>query len=422
MQGKRILVVFSVLIVLLGTFGPGLNGADKRVELVLDASGSMLGQLGPRQIKIDAAKAAVHKLAGCLDPKLELAFRAYGHQSHRNQKDCRDTQLLVPFAPLGQNREKVRAALKEITAQGFTPITYVLGLAAADFPDTEKENVIILISDGKETCPGDPCVLARQLKDKDAGLVIHCVGLGVDAATRGQLECIAAAAGGKYFDVDDMEILGATLVEAANTPGEVVQAYVPGPGKLQVKGADIRGHKIIDAVTGKTLDKSLSHVQEIVDLPAGIYHVTVAAAVWKSVKVAAGHTTVLRPGFLTVDGASFRGHKVLEAETGLPHGSLSSSHASITLMPGDYLVTFGPATWAVRVKAGLKTVLQPGIVAVDGAHYRGHAIRTPDGGKVASVSNTASSTPLPPGAYTIEIDGKVIPFVLQAGERKTFTR
>lgn len=422
MTRKGLLVTVCGMMLITAGWVADLDAADKRVELVLDASGSMMGKMPSGELKITLAKEAVDKLVGCLDPNLELAFRAYGHQSHRDKKDCTDTELLVPFAALEQNREKVHAVLGEVTAQGFTPITYVLGLAAADFPDAAKENVIILVSDGRETCEGDPCVLARQLKEKHAQLVIHCVGLGVDAATRGQLECIAAAAGGQYFDVDEAENLNAVLVEAANTPGEVAQEYVPGPGKLQVLGADIRGHKIIDASTGKVLDKHISHVQEIVALPAGIYHVTVAGAVWKSVKVVAGRTTVLRPGYLTVDGASFRGHKVLEAETGLQHGSVSSSHASITLMPGDYLVTFGPLTWPAHVRAAEKTVLQPGIVAVNGAHYRGHVISTPDGKKAGSVSNTASSIPLPPGEYTIEIDGNTIPFVLKAGERREFKR
>ncbi len=422
MASKRLLAVICGLALSVILSASTAAGVEKRVELVLDASGSMMGKLPSGERKITVAMEAVDKLVGCLDPGLEVAFRAYGHQSHRDKKDCADTELLVPFAPLEENREKIRSALPEIQAQGFTPISYVLGLAAADFADTAGENVIILLSDGRETCDGDPCVLAQQLKAKHVELVIHCVGLGVDAATRGQLECIAAAAGGKYFDVDEAEILGATLVEAANTPGELPQKYIPGPGKLQVEGADLRGHQVIDAVSGRPLDVLISHVQETIDLPAGIYHVTVAGAVWKSVKVVAGRTTVLRPGYLSIDGACFRGHDVLEAETGYKHGSLSNTQASITLMPGDYLVTFGPLTWPARVAAGEKLLLKPGIVAVDGAHYGGHVISTTDGRRVGEVSNTASSMPLPPGSYVIEIDGKTMPFELRAGERKVFRR
>ena len=422
MTRKRILLVICALGLMAGLFSSTLDAMEKRVELILDASGSMMGKLPSGDLKITAAKEAVDKLVGCLADELELAFRAYGHQSHRDKKDCLDTQLLVPFAALKENREKVRSVLPGVKAQGFTPITYVLGLAAADFPDKKKENVIILVSDGKETCEGDPCVLARQLREKDVHLVIHTVGLGVDAATRGQLECIATATGGRYFDVDDTDVLGSSLVEAANTPGKVPEKHVEGRGKLQVLGADIRGHRVIDAVTGQTVDAHISHVQEIVSLPAGIYNVSVAAAMWKSVRVVADHTTVLRPGYLTVDGAWFRGHKVLEAETRIKHGSVSSSHASITLMPGEYVVTFGGTVWVTRVRAGEKTVLRPGIVAVHGAHYGGHAIRMADGKKVGSVSNTGSSMPLPPGDYTIEIDGKVIPFTLKAGERVEFKR
>ncbi|MFO7979401.1 MAG: hypothetical protein R6V00_01035 [Candidatus Aminicenantes bacterium] len=43
--------------------------------------------------------------------------------------------------------------------QGYTPITYALNLAVKDFPDDkDKQRTILLVSNGKETCEGDPCV------------------------------------------------------------------------------------------------------------------------------------------------------------------------------------------------------------------------------------------------------------------------
>ena len=43
---------------------------------------------------------------------------------------------------------------------------------------------VALVSDGKETCPGDPCAVAKALAAADAKLVIHTIGFNVDAAAR----------------------------------------------------------------------------------------------------------------------------------------------------------------------------------------------------------------------------------------------
>jgi Ca-activated chloride channel family protein len=55
-----------------------------------------------------------------------------------------------------------------------------------------------VVSDGKETCQGDPVVAARALAAK--GTTVHTVGFVVDTAARGQLQAIARATGGTYFD------------------------------------------------------------------------------------------------------------------------------------------------------------------------------------------------------------------------------
>ena len=48
------------------------------------------------------------------------------------------------------------------TPRGQTPLTYSLEQAAQDFGATsDEERVIILVSDGEETCGGDPAAAAR---------------------------------------------------------------------------------------------------------------------------------------------------------------------------------------------------------------------------------------------------------------------
>ena len=402
--------------------GPWVSaGEGKKIELILDASGSMRGKLSGGEVKLAAAKKAVNQLVQELDENTVIAFRAYGHQSDREKHDCQDTQLLVPFGELGNQRQQIEKHTQDLVARGYTPITWVLGKAADDFSaDFEGDRVIILVSDGKETCEGDPCATAQKLAAAEVRTVVHTVGLGVDDATRGQLECIARVTGGGYFGAESALELAQVLSDAVAT-ASLEPVEEEGQGWLEVKGADISGHTVRSAETGEEV-AMISAVNAIAELPAAIYNVTIGSAVWKSIEVKTGETTVLEPGLLNVKPASIRGHMVAERETGEEHGMVSSLHQTIALMPGDYDVFFGEMSWPVRIEGGQTVTLKPGTVQVKGAYIGGHAIHAADGRAVCSVSATLNWAPLPPGQYTIEVDGQTRPFTLAEGEAVEFTR
>ncbi len=102
--------------------------------------------------------------------------------------------------------------------QGYTPISYALQQAANDLTSEEATvHTVVLVSDGKETCPGDPCAVARSLAEADTKLVIHTIGAGVDNGTREQLACIAKAARGLYQDAANTAELEKVVAVAAET-------------------------------------------------------------------------------------------------------------------------------------------------------------------------------------------------------------
>jgi hypothetical protein len=233
---------------------PPAASPAKVIELILDASGSMNAKLSEAGSKIDAARSAVEQVVAALSPGTQLAFRAYGHQSPREKHDCNDTQILVPFGAVGENRDAVIAQARRIRAQGYTPITHVLQLAAADFPaDTPGERIIVLVSDGKETCEGDPCTAARALAAAGAKLVVHTIGFGVDSAARLQLQCIASATGGTYFDAESAAQLAKAVGQAVAAPVKKVAVEDTAPGTLTIQGADLMGHQVTEATTGKSV-------------------------------------------------------------------------------------------------------------------------------------------------------------------------
>jgi hypothetical protein len=201
------------------TTSPHIATADVRaVALVLDASGSMKESLPDGVTRMDAAKRAVGKLVSTLPGETRLALRAYGHQSSTKEKNCRDTALLSPFGSVKEVKEIVVAQANALVPQGYTPISYALQQAANDLTSEEATvHTVVLVSDGKETCAGDPCAVAKSLAEADAKLVIHTIGAGVDGPTRDQLNCIAKAARGMYRDASNTVELEKVVAMAAET-------------------------------------------------------------------------------------------------------------------------------------------------------------------------------------------------------------
>lgn len=253
--------------------------ADSRaVALVLDASGSMKETLPDGVTRMNAAKLAVAKLVGTLPSDTRLAFRAYGHQSPPKAKNCRDTALLAPFAAVASNKDAVIAQANALAPQGYTPISYALQQAAGDLSSEEANaHTLVLVSDGKETCPGDPCAVAKSLAEADAKLVIHTIGAGVDSATRDQLKCIADAARGIYQDAANTAELETVVAVAAET--EAVEIAEPEPAKSVEVSPKKPGSKeaptalsLGDVVKGRVTKGQVVNFWKL-DAPAGTYRI-----------------------------------------------------------------------------------------------------------------------------------------------------
>jgi Ca-activated chloride channel family protein len=170
--------------------------------LMLDASYSMLRTVA-RTVSPTRFSVARDALAGITDRyPLDgyLALRLYGSQSSVGRRDCTDTTLAVPFGRGPENRLAVKRALAATHARGVTPIALALQQAIADFSDPMRERLIVIVTDGGESCDGDPCATALGMAAQ--GFVIDTVGFLInDALSREQLQCMARVTHGSYVDV-----------------------------------------------------------------------------------------------------------------------------------------------------------------------------------------------------------------------------
>jgi len=182
-----------------------------RILFVLDGSGSMNATWGENRSRMDVAKGILTRLVDSLriNPKLELALRVYGHRYSRQSNNCNDSQLEVPFAL--NNHSTIINEIQDITPRGVTPITYSLLEAAKDFPSgAGYRNILILITDGVESCGGDPCAASIELQKKGVFLRPFIIGLGVPGGKA--LDCV-----GKFIDAENSESFNKILNNSIET-------------------------------------------------------------------------------------------------------------------------------------------------------------------------------------------------------------
>ena len=182
---------------------------DENVLVILDASGSMAEGLGG-QTRMEAAKAVLTNYVAALPSTAKLGFMVYGHQGDNSEAgkpaSCAGVELL---APVGQvSAGTFPDLLNSFAPNGWTPIASALAAAENAFAEVEGGiNRVILVTDGLETCGGDPVATATQLHlNPNIQLIVDVVGFSItDEGDRAALEGIAEAGGGEYIDVQTFE-------------------------------------------------------------------------------------------------------------------------------------------------------------------------------------------------------------------------
>jgi hypothetical protein len=185
------------------------------IEIILDASASMTATVAGG-VKFDVARQAIGQLLQVLPTTYNVGLRVYGHRypSEDTVRSCQDTELLVRLTPLTpDSRSAINQRLATLQAKGMTPIAYVLEQAANDFATATGKNIIILVSDGEETCGGDPLSRADWIAGLGIGLEVYVVGF--DVTSYQQLKGIAERSGGLYYNATNAIELGQMLQQAA---------------------------------------------------------------------------------------------------------------------------------------------------------------------------------------------------------------
>lgn len=205
--------------------------AQGRSIIVLDASGSMWGQIDGRA-KLEIAREALAEVVGSLPADTEMGLMAYGH---RTEASCTDIELIVP--PAAGSGSAITQAAANLSFLGKTPLTDAVRQAALALRSSEEKATVILITDGIETCNADPCALGLELERTGVDFTAHVVGFGLTAEQGASVACLATNTGGVYIEASDASslrdaLLTTVVAEPVPTP-DPEPVSVPEPAALE---------------------------------------------------------------------------------------------------------------------------------------------------------------------------------------------
>ena len=265
-----------------GAADGSLAGAPA-VELIVDASWSMTLPLDSNEeddrltaedpdSRIAIAQAAmVDLIENTLPEGAPVAVRAFGNIE--GDLACR-TDLMAPLQPL--DREELAAVVNGIDPQfnANTAIAAALQQVGNDLAGTEREKVVVLLTDGQETCGGDPAAVIEQLVADGVQVSVNVIGFAIlDDELKDQFAEWAEIGNGQFYDASDADLLGDAL-ERTMTVGYRIQ--------------DAEGNQVArGAVGGRFLE-----------LDAGVYNIFNSAGdlVYENVVITPSSVTELPGG------------------------------------------------------------------------------------------------------------------------------
>ena len=112
----------------------------------------------------------------------------------------------------------LRTRIESVSPAQGTPLADGVSRAGALLDGRDKESIMLVISDGEESCGGDPCTIARRLKSAKPNLKINVV----DIMGTGAGNCLAQATGGQVFtarNVKELNLMTERAAQDAIGPG-----------------------------------------------------------------------------------------------------------------------------------------------------------------------------------------------------------
>lgn len=182
--------------------------------IVFDASGSMgTTDYALKVPRIARLKQSLGVVVPEVAPVRRLGLIVYGEGAY---DDCKSIQLHM--RPTANASDQLLSLVETINPRGRTPLTDSVRQAAEVLDYKTQPAVVVLVTDGEETCGGDPCALGAQLEKAGRDITVHVIGYRENGADYFKARCIADATGGRYFAVSTEDQLIKALRQTLGCP------------------------------------------------------------------------------------------------------------------------------------------------------------------------------------------------------------
>jgi Ca-activated chloride channel family protein len=224
----RTIALCLALTALPGPMPQAATGCATDAMLVFDGSGSMaeVGHDPTAATRINDARAALRRVMPEIAPYRRIGLLTYGAGGTH---PC--SGITRHFDPMPDAGAAVVAGIEALTPGGLTPIAASVTAAAEMLAYHTQPGIVVLVTDGNETCGGTPCALGKALAAEARDLTVHVIGFrvvhdpfswnspeaqGYDGQT--VAKCLADATGGLFVSTETVDELATVLRETLGCP------------------------------------------------------------------------------------------------------------------------------------------------------------------------------------------------------------
>jgi len=190
--------------------------------IVFDASGSMSGN---QTLGIPNSRARIDEVRAALSQVLPSAtrFRRVGLVTY-GPGPYNQCNVQLDLKPMPDAAKPIMRVVNSLVPAGKTPLTSGVEEAAEALNFRSKPGVVVVVTDGEETCGRSPCDLAKQLHQSAEQLTVHVIGFRYSnfSWTGGNsfmdLRCLADENNGLYIKADSEGELVEALEKTLDCP------------------------------------------------------------------------------------------------------------------------------------------------------------------------------------------------------------
>ena len=185
---------------------PGWTPTERpEVMVVVDGSGSMQEPFPGASSRLDAAKDAISGVVRSLHHEIRTGLVSF--------TDCGETSAPRKYGY--RERPELLAQVRGLSASLRTSLANSIRRAGNAAKSVGPATVVV-VSDGDDTCGGDPCEVARALKRRKPLLKINVIDLSDGRSA--VLQCVADATGGRVFVPANALQMSQELQDATGQP------------------------------------------------------------------------------------------------------------------------------------------------------------------------------------------------------------